>query len=375
MVVAAILAGVGNKHADEPVLHVELTEKMPNPDDVIHSGCAQKCPFADAGSNWRPIICSLTGDQFFLSKKLGDKNCVDRIPLRQVISINSKDYPGAGVYVFELQTAPEGRNNGRKYQFRVESPEVKDEWLAILQATKSKDDEKYRLNCLQTMSYHAKLLHDSNEFQQLFGSIIVANFIISLVQAEMVPEEGSSADDVFNVLDLVCTGLFTVELIITFVGHPGLMFLKDAWRIFDTSIVAVSLLSASGAEMPAVKSVRAIRVLRAVRLLKKSKSLKPIVYALFSSVFPVLNSMSLLGLITAIYASMAVGLFGEEDPVNFGKLSYALFTMFQVLCLSPTPASGFQPRASPPCSDSPCVLAKCASALPWGCRTPRGKVP
>jgi hypothetical protein len=39
--------------------------------------------------------------------------------------------------------------------------------------------------------------------------------------------------------------------------------------------------------------------------------------------------MSLLLLITAIYASMAVGLFGEQDPINFGRLSRAVFTMFQ----------------------------------------------
>ena len=82
--------------------------------------------------------------------------------------------------------------------------------------------------------------------------------------------------------------------------------------------------------MPAVKSLRAIRALRAVRLLKRSRFLKPIVHAVFASVVPVLNAMSLLLLITAIYASMAVGLFGRQDPTNFGKLSRALFAMFQV---------------------------------------------
>lgn len=171
---------------------------------------------------------------------------------------------------------------------------------------------------------NAKRMHDSNNFQQLFGAIIIFNFIVSLVQAQLVPEEGSVADETFHVADLVFTGLFTVELVVTFVGHAGLVFFMDSWRLFDTAIVVVSLVSASGAEMPAVKSIRAVRVLRAVRLLKKSKSLKPIVHALFSSVMPVLNSMSLLFLITAIYASMAVGLFGDEDPVNFGTLSRAV---------------------------------------------------
>ena len=55
-----------------------------------------------------------------------------------------------------------------------------------------------------------------------------------------------------------------------------------------------------------------------------------LVHALLASIMPVLNSFVLLGLVTAIYASMAVGLFGEKEPLLFGKLSAAMFTMFQV---------------------------------------------
>ena len=82
--------------------------------------------------------------------------------------------------------------------------------------------------------------------------------------------------------------------------------------------------------MPGVKAFRAMRVLRAVRLLRKSKSLRPIVEALLASAKPVAHSMVLLGLITSIYACMAVGLYGEDNEVLFGKLSRALFTMFQM---------------------------------------------
>ena len=83
-----------------------------------------------------------------------------------------------------------------------------------------------------------------------------------------------------------------------------------------------------------------MRVLRAVRLLKKSKSLAPIVNALLASIMPVLNAFTLLGLVSAIYASMAVGLFGTQSPVLFGKLSSSIFTMFQVSCLPSCVVSG-----------------------------------
>jgi hypothetical protein len=85
------------------------------------------------------------------------------------------------------------------------------------------------------------------------------------------------------------------------------IFFKDSWRIFDGIIVVISLVSVSGTEAPGVKAFRAMRVLRAVRLLRKSKSLRPIVEALLASAKPVMHSMVLLGLITSIYASMAVG--------------------------------------------------------------------
>ena len=49
-----------------------------------------------------------------------------------------------------------------------------------------------------------------------------------------------------------------------------------------------------------------------------------IVEALIASVVPVVNSFLLLGLITFIYAVMAVHLFGESDEIFFGKLSRAL---------------------------------------------------
>ena len=275
---------------------------------------------------------------------------------------------------FEIRTAPEGQNGGRKYLFRVESPEQYAHWIRILrqsiQDARGVYEREHALSLPQQVQSAAKAVHDSDLFQQFFGLVIMASFVISLVRTEMVPTEGSPDDKVFEEIDVIFTWIFTVELVVTFVAHAFMLFFQDAWRLFDTIIVLVSHISLSGADLPAVNSIRAVRVLRAVRLLKKSKSLRPIVDALFSSILPVLNSMVLLALITgtcsvagervtwlasressillvimwssssylltmidplaAIYASMAVGLFGPDEPILFGKLSRSLFTMFQV---------------------------------------------
>ena len=47
----------------------------------------------------------------------------------------------------------------------------------------------------------------------------MSSFLISLVRTEMVPEEGSEVEGIFEVIDLFFTGLFTVELVITLLAH------------------------------------------------------------------------------------------------------------------------------------------------------------
>ena len=161
-------------------------------------------------------------------------------------------------------------------------------------------EREHALSPLQRVQAAALTVHDSDAFQQFFGVVITASFVISLVRTEMVPAEGSPDDKVFEQIDVIFTWIFTVELIVTFIAHAFLLFFQDSWRLFDTTIVVVSHISLSGADLPAVNSIRAVRVLRAVCLLKKSKSLRPIVDALFSSILPVLNSMVLLALITGL---------------------------------------------------------------------------
>ena len=245
--------------------------------------------------------------------------------------------------MFIIRTVAGGQNQGRRYSFKATTMEEQAGWVRSMnqqiQQCRTAKEKEQTFSLWQRAQTAARLMHDTDLFQQFFGGIICTSFIISLVRSEMVPAAGSYNDGVFEIIDLIFTGFFTVELAITFVAFAFVLFFKDAWRVFDLLIVSVSWVSASGAELPAVNSIRAVRVLRAVRLLKKSKSLRPIVEALFSSIVPVLNSMVLLALITGIYASMAVGLFGEKEPVFFGSLSRALFSMFQV-CTGDAWASG-----------------------------------
>jgi voltage-gated sodium channel len=118
----------------------------------------------------------------------------------------------------------------------------------------------------------ARVLHDSEPFQNFFGAVILSSFLVSLVRTEMVPPSGSPNDEIFEIVDFVFTGLFTIELAVTWVAFWFFEFFRDGWHIFDAAIVGVSLASAVSDNIPGVNSIRAVRVLRALRLVKLLES-------------------------------------------------------------------------------------------------------
>ena len=252
-----------------------------------------------ADAKWRPVFCSVTADMLYTARSSSDVNCIDYIPLVEVTSLRGEHEETQGGwhslrnmvrskkdelkrfvasdsgredeedkgheakakevfkdrFVITIQTEAGGHNAGRKFRFKIPNQEDHDQWMAVLEETRQEVLELKRMQMqqhpLSVVRDKAKELHDTEAFQQFFGFVIMASFLVSLVRAEIVPLAHSRADDVFEVMDLVFTALFTCELLITFVAHFFLLFWQDAWRIFDTIIVVVSLVSASGANLPA----------------------------------------------------------------------------------------------------------------------------
>ena len=270
---ANLIAGL-MQHREKETQAIELAvDPMPDEGARVFAGALQKCPFSSPGSNWRHVYAVLTEDCLYLAQGQTARGCMDKILLCDVEEISGSEpltMHHDRYRVIEIRkrvttgAAPgQGQSKSRRYQFRIDDEDYYSEWLKVLQTSKEKDNEKYRLSGWQKFELAAKRAHDSDWFQQFFGAVIMANFIVSLVQSELIPADDTVAHAVFEILDYVFTALFTVELLVTIVGHCGLVFFRDGWRIFDTLIVGISLLAASGLKMPAVKSVRAIRVLRA----------------------------------------------------------------------------------------------------------------
>ena len=128
--------------------------------------------------------------------------------------------------------------------------------------------------------------------------------------------------------DKAILAIFVVEIALRLLAQR-LAYFRDPWNIFDFSVVAISLLPASGP----LAVLRALRVLRVLRLIKLVPSMKRVVGGLLSAL-PGLGSVAaIIGLIFYVSAVIATKLFGGDFPDWFGTLGASAFTLFQIMTL------------------------------------------
>ncbi|MBA6420205.1 ion transporter [Pseudomonas sp. 5Ae-yellow] len=129
-------------------------------------------------------------------------------------------------------------------------------------------------------------------------------------------------------LDQLILACFVVEIALRFTAH-GWRLLRDPWGLFDTLVIAIALIPASGP----LAVLRALRVLRVLRLISLVPSMKMVVQSLLASLPGMGSIVALLGLVFYVAAVIATQLFGEQFPQWFGTLGDSLYTLFQVMTL------------------------------------------
>jgi voltage-gated sodium channel len=129
-------------------------------------------------------------------------------------------------------------------------------------------------------------------------------------------------------LDRIILGVFVLEIFLRFVAH-GWRLLRDPWGLFDTLVIAIALIPATGP----LAVLRALRVLRVLRLVSIVPSRKMVVQSLLTSLPGMGSIVALLGLVFYVAAVIATQLFGEAFPEWFGTLGASFYTLFQVMTL------------------------------------------
>ncbi len=180
------------------------------------------------------------------------------------------------------------------------------------------------------MTRYFSSLKDNRIFQFFVVAIIILNAIL-------IGATTYNLDPVFldmiHILDYGITVFFVIEILIRFIGEKNKSnFFKSGWNIFDTIIVAISLIPIPNNSSFLV--LRLLRIFRVLRLISVIPELKQIIEAILESIKRVFFVSLLLFIILYIYATMGSILFSSDDPARWGDLGISLITLFQVLTLS-----------------------------------------
>ncbi|NHN33801.1 ion transporter [Paenibacillus agricola] len=167
-------------------------------------------------------------------------------------------------------------------------------------------------------------LVSSPKFSNFILFCVFLNAII--IGMQTYPAINVTYASLFNKLDIVFLGVFTIEVILKIFVYRKNYF-KDGWNIFDFIVVAASI---AFLQSEFVSVLRILRVLRVLKTISSIRSLRRIITSLFMAV-PTIGSISLLMVIVFyIYGVVGSTFFAELSPVYFGDLSASLVTLFQI---------------------------------------------
>ena len=352
----------------------DATETFPHARLCIRKGELLRKSIDTRGVCWEPKALALTADKLLIGR-IGDatRRVNDYIALHAVVSIEVQEEEveaqslntGARSEQFltpppqdkgsdidfskqmevVIRTSELGHNMGRSYAFRgvfKEATSWADDITQAVKACKAAHHKKWRAESfpswLALKRYQTREAYDSLWFQYAVAVMICTGFVIDVIEAQLMPAEGSSGEQIFFTIDVLLSSAFTIELIINLFANSSecfKAFFAENRNIFDALIVLISLVSlvlgAMGIQsLPAVKMLRLIRVVRVVRLFKNFYSLNRIVLAIGECIVPMFNAFFILFIVTSMYATLGTHLFGKSKPDFFGNFATSLFSMIQV---------------------------------------------
>ncbi len=133
-----------------------------------------------------------------------------------------------------------------------------------------------------------------------------------------------------HLLDLGITVVFIIEITIRFMAEsPKSAFFKNPWNIFDTLIVAVSLIPIDNTDMVLV--ARLVRVFRVLRMVSIIPELRMLLNSLFKALPRLGYVMALMFIIFYIYAASGSLFFERINPVLWGDIAISMLTLFRVM--------------------------------------------
>ncbi|XP_059156306.1 sodium channel protein type 4 subunit alpha B-like [Physella acuta] len=159
-------------------------------------------------------------------------------------------------------------------------------------------------------------------------------------------EVSAQANEVF-------TAIFAAEAFLKILAMSPVVYFKDGWNIFDSLIVALSLMELSMKELPGLSVLRAFRLLRVFKLAKSWPTLNMLIAIVARTMGALGNLIIVLGIVIFIFAVMGQQLFSSYYVIynnqtlsngtvienkdnmprwNFNDFLHSFMIVFRVLC-------------------------------------------
>lgn len=164
---------------------------------------------------------------------------------------------------------------------------------------------------------------DSVGFERFIAAVIVVN------AAALAGQTYTDAPWLAAV-NALCVAIFVGELGLRIAAY-GRRFGSDPWNVFDAVVIVASILPFVGV------LAQVARIARIARLIRFLPDAQVLISGAIRAI-PALGSLfALTGLLIFLYGMVAVELFGEAMPQQFGNLGLAALTLFVLLSLENFP--------------------------------------
>ncbi|XP_035282348.1 voltage-dependent L-type calcium channel subunit alpha-1C isoform X17 [Anguilla anguilla] len=160
---------------------------------------------------------------------------------------------------------------------------------------------------------------NSTYFEYLMFTLILLNTICLAMQHH---GQSTSFNKAMNVLNMLFTGLFTVEMILKLIAFKPRGYFSDPWNVFDFLIVIGSIIDVILSEINGLQNTednsrisitffRLFRVMRLVKLLSRGEGIRTLLWTFIKS-FQALPYVALLiVMLFFIYAVIGMQMFGK----------------------------------------------------------------
>lgn len=152
---------------------------------------------------------------------------------------------------------------------------------------------------------------------------------IILINSLLIGVETYVNSEAIAVIQSVILGIFTIEILLRFIAADSVnSFFKDAWNVFDLSLVLIGYIPATlFANASAMMALRVLRVFRVLRLLRASKGIKVMVNALVKSFSALFYNLIFFLIFVYLFAIVGNALFKLPDPSTLNEEKLAKYEM------------------------------------------------